>query len=451
MTSPTEILATNPVSDILRVVKTHSVTIDYGLERTYTLSKSNKILNILREHPAANEDLRRIDHIALLDLYPQHEYIFGPYKDANAHEFNLVYILYSNRINQENELKVLYAGRVLLETIYESLLGQDPQVLDVQHYTQAVSTMQEVPNRRSVNCYYKDYTLSQEELAVARSIYKCTWVGQPRYNQLRENYTVALNGGNDVAGVNPFRLLYEIHYEKARLPSHKVVSPANGKKADVRVDNVVCRDLYEEDKERRRVAFEEFGLDTYALEKLTASKGFDRFRGIYTFDGPDVKPANKGRRYVKMVKDGTDIQIAPYLSQCLMMVKLARPLLDNETVDHIDHNHSNDSIENLRIIDKTTHASEDSVLLEVSSSVCMGCGQTFTMTPKAYSYFRHHPGPLVCGKECRSKVGRTLLRGEPVTHRYYIIDKATGNKLYFQSLNYDECRQILYKEGKTTF
>lgn len=448
MTTSTEILITNPVSSILGAVKNYTMNIDYGLERTYTLSKSNKILNILRDHAVTNQDLLKIDHIALLDLYPQHEYIFGPYKDCNAHEFNLVYLLYSGRVDDDNELKVLYAGRVLLASVYKTLIGQDPRVLDVQSYTQSISTMQETPNRRSINCYYRDYILSQEELAAARSIYKCTWVGQPRYNRSIDKYVVGLNGGNDVAGVNPFRLLYEIHYEKARLPKNKIVSPANGKKADVRIDNLLCRDKDAEDKEKRRIAFEEFGLDTYALEKLTATRGFNRFTGIYVNDGPEAPPRMRGRRYVKIARDGIDKPTAHLLSNALMMVKLGRLLTDEETVDHIDHNHSNDSIDNLRLIERSAHVSEDSVKLEIAPCACRGCGNMFTMGKKAHEYYRLNPYPPTCSPECKKKVGRDASVGELITYHYYITDKSTGKPLYFQSLNYDECRQLLYKHGR---
>lgn len=447
MTTITEILITNPVSDILTAVKTYTMNIDYGLERTYTLIKSNKLLNILRERPAATQDLRRIDHIALLDLYPQHEYIFGPYKDANAHEFNLVYILYSNRANQDNELKVLYAGRVLLESLGKTLLGQNPRVLDVQSYTHALSVMPETPNRKSVNCYYRDYTFSNEELSELKRMYNCRSVAQPRYNSGKENYIVGMSGG-EIASVNPFRLIYELHYEKARLPGHKEVSPANGKKADVRVDNVVCRDKDAEDKEKRRLVFEEFGLDTYALEKLTASTGFNRFRGVYIHDGPRVKPSMKGRHYVKIVIDGTDEAIGPLLSKCLMSVKLGRFLSEKETVDHIDHDHSNDAIDNLRLLDRSTHTSEDSVKLEIAPCACRGCGNMFTMGKKAHEYYRLNPYAPTCSPECKKKVGRGAPIGELITHRYYITDKSTGKPLYFQSLNYDECRQLLYKQGR---
>ena len=448
-------MTNNPLINILSAVKSWSVSEDYGLERTYTISKSNKILGLLREEPGINDDLVTIDHNKVLELYPQHEYLFGPYNDSNAQEFNLVYILYSNRHNQDNELKLIYAGRVLMHHLGIPCGTNDTRVLDSQWYNQTVIQLEPVPNRKSLHCYYRPYSFNDQERAKIKEMYGCNTVCDPKYNALRENYSCFFGATGKNFTVNPFRVLYEIYHAKARLPEHVVTSPANGRKADVRPDNVIMRDLIAEDLAKRKEALEVYGLDTYRLEEILASTGFNRFRGIYIHDGPNVDPCFMGRRYVKLVKNGTDIQIGPLLSNALMTVKLGRILLKDETVDHIDHDHSNDDLSNLRIIGKAAHVSEDSVRVDISPTQCGVCGTTVKLTAKQYGYYSNNDAIVTCSDKCKADLRKlpldkkvTLLHSKDLDHRYYIVDKQTGEWLYFDSKNYDECRQFLFKNGK---
>ena len=58
---------------------------------------------------------------------------------------------------------------------------------------------------------------------------------------------------------------------------------------------------------------------------------------------------NEGRKVIRFKKDGITVKGMAY-SRYLMAVKLGRFLTDEEQVDHIDNDKTNDSIDNLQIL-----------------------------------------------------------------------------------------------------
>lgn len=454
----------NPLYDILLLAKGLGVSKGQGLERVYSIGKSNKVLGMFRNRPGMNDDLSKIDHNRVLDLYPQYEYIYGPYVDSDQDEFNTVYLLFTNRINGANEICVLYANRVQLEHEAGQLLEYRAQMRDEQEYRRVMDTKGKVPNKLGNNCYYREYPWSKEELNKLERIYKAKKVGSFRYNTLRENFigTVTMSPGVHMH-VSAYRLLYELHHAKRRLESHQVVSPVNGKKADLRVENVVVRDLEKEDSEMRREALEVYGLDTQALEKIYAVTGFNRIRGIYTYDGANAHKGNIGRKYVKLVKDGTDEQHTILLSRALIAVREDRVLTEDETVDHIDHNSANDKLENLRLIGRSAHTAEDSVRLEYNPLECGVCGKHFLPSVKVYSYYKLNPYIPTCTPKCRH-LARDITGDERLAklaqkkfvQRYYVLDKSPVNgqntRRYFpEGMDYNECRRLLHSDNIRAF
>lgn len=454
MTSPSAMLNVNPLYNILPMVRVLETVPGYGLERTYHIDKHNKVLGLLRELPGNNDDLSRIDHNQVLDLYPGYEYIFGPYVDANEHEFNTVYLLYTNRINLPNEIKVVYAGRVIMEYHAGQTLPDSPAMLT--GYESLVQGLAPIPGKLSNHCYYRRYRFSDEEKARLLQMYGGTSVSQPRYNPIRENFvmTVCMPDKAHVHS-NPYRILYELYHAKRRLTKDETASPINGKKADLSPENVFMENKVEGDKHKAEEAMRLHGLDVRTLESIFASTGFGRFRGIYTHEGIKVSPSLKNRKYVKMVRDGTDEQVSLLLSRALMCVAEGRVLKTEEEVDHIDHNHMNDVISNLRILLKHVHTSEDSVRVEVTPMPCSICAKVFTLSNKAFSYYKSYPSPVTCTPQCRKKLRelpkeerKVLNDGKSIDYRYYILDKGDQQRLYFTSKDYDECRQELFKNGK---
>ena len=440
----------NPLFSILSFVKVTKEENHQGLERTYHIGKNNKVLKTLRSLPSKRSDLSKLDHNLVLDLYPEYEYIFGPYVDANKDEFNLVYILYTNRINQANEINVLYAGRVLQEHDKGAKLDFSETMQDYRLYKEALDARQPLKGKLSNNCYYKKWTFTPQERKDILAMYNGRSVSEPRYNTLRESFAVSiilLDGS--VVGINAYRLLYELYHSKKRLSSAEVVSPINGKKGDLRSDNVMSRNLEAEDKAMREAVFAKYGLDTYALENIYAVQGYNRFRGLYDYEGV-ADAGNRDRMYVKLVKSGTDLQFAMYLSRALMIVKEGRILGENETVDHIDNDKTNDSISNLRIIDRSRHVSEDSIRVEVDPVLCCMCNKHFKLANKEYTYYKLSDTPITCSPRCKKKLRnvpkerkKEMVKAKVISYRYYVLDKETKKRKYFSSTDYKECRQEL--------
>lgn len=103
-----------------------------------------------------------------------------------------------------------------------------------------------------------------------------------------------------------------------------------------------------------------------------------------------------------------------------------------ETIDHIDGDFTNDDLDNLRIIDRSTHAKEDAKYAKLITITCVWCGKK---AKKKGNKLRHNSkqgkaGPF-CGKSCAGKYGKAVQLGQiekkPVQpspeSEYYYKDK----------------------------
>lgn len=149
------------------------------------------------------------------------------------------------------------------------------------------------------------------------------------------------------------------------------------------------------------------------------------------------------------------MQHAILLSRALVCVQENRALGEDETVDHIDHDNQNDSIDNLRIIGKSRHIAEDSVRLEVAPTLCSVCQKKFTLSNKELSYYKIYPSPVTCSPKCKKKLRSftaqeraAMAQSKDLEYLYYINDKATKRPHYFKSKDYAECKRILYETGQ---
>lgn len=68
-----------------------------------------------------------------------------------------------------------------------------------------------------------------------------------------------------------------------------------------------------------------------------------------------VHHKKENRNYVMLRNSKTDKRTTMQYAKYLMCIKLGRPLYDNEQVDHIDGDKTNDSINNLQVLSKEAH------------------------------------------------------------------------------------------------
>lgn len=148
----------------------------------------------------------------------------------------------------------------------------------------------------------------------------------------------------------------------------------------------------------------------------------DRMCGPYT-------RASDGRKYMKRYngtfgENGTTVSYPKYL----MEIKLGRYLLPNETVDHKDRDFTNDSIDNLRVINNVQHGKEDSLLRKEATFICQICSKSFTVSGKKLhdlnaNHWRMRCGPF-CSRSCAGKAShRSDLIALPIPREYEMFNK----------------------------
>jgi len=123
--------------------------------------------------------------------------------------------------------------------------------------------------------------------------------------------------------------------------------------------------------------------------------------------GPYSK--SNGRKHVVVkLEDGT-YQTISY-PKYLMEEHLGRRLdPELETVDHIDSNHYNDEISNLRLMPREEHSSFDTRRVKLIELVCDMCGEKFQRTPRIIRIkARLGKRGYFCSRRCSGRYGRLL-------------------------------------------
>lgn len=100
-----------------------------------------------------------------------------------------------------------------------------------------------------------------------------------------------------------------------------------------------------------------------------------------------------GRKHVVIIKDDGSRQTKSY-PRLLLEQHLGRELTIDETVDHIDNDFTNDSIDNLQILSLSDNAKKQAALLEreVYEFDCPNCGT------KAFKFMNQIQGNWKKGK-----------------------------------------------------
>ena len=147
--------------------------------------------------------------------------------------------------------------------------------------------------------------------------------------------------------------------------------------------------------------------------------------------GPYLSKKDNRKRISILYEDGTR-GVKTYAKH-LMEQHLGRELdPETETVDHIDRDKTNDVLENLRIIDRSTHSKEDNKYAKLVEQTCILCGKIHYKTPKVvrHSSKQGKAGPF-CGKSCAGKYGAMVQNGhtakrsaqQSIKSEYYYVKK----------------------------
>lgn len=113
-----------------------------------------------------------------------------------------------------------------------------------------------------------------------------------------------------------------------------------------------------------------------------------------------------GRKQVTLYKN--KIRTTLSYPKYLMELHLGRQLCPNECIHHIDHDVSNNSLNNLIVISRDEHSREHSLKYRETITVkCCWCGSEFKLTPKQQSYQYRNRNRVKTGPFCsRSCIGK---------------------------------------------
>lgn len=115
----------------------------------------------------------------------------------------------------------------------------------------------------------------------------------------------------------------------------------------------------------------------------------------------------------------------------LMEQHLGRLLTDEETVDHVDRDFTNDDLSNLRVIPRGQHVKEDARRVKPITIVCVWCGKSAEKSGRDLdgNARKGKAGPF-CGRSCAGQYGKYVQGGgKPLdrtpapTRIYYYLDK----------------------------
>lgn len=114
----------------------------------------------------------------------------------------------------------------------------------------------------------------------------------------------------------------------------------------------------------------------------------------HTVYGPYVRP---DKRKIIILYDGTKRSARQY-AKILLELKLGRRLVNDETVDHIDRDFTNDAPDNLRVLSRSDNSSLAGYRPDMFAD-CATCGSTFVLSKDQRSK-RSLAKRKFCSKRC---------------------------------------------------
>jgi hypothetical protein len=123
--------------------------------------------------------------------------------------------------------------------------------------------------------------------------------------------------------------------------------------------------------------------------------------------GPYVRP--DGRQIVIIKNDDGTYRTVSY-PKYLMEKQLGRQLdPDMETCDHIDRDHNNNDLNNLRLVPRQEHSRDDTRRVKLVKFKCLWCQKDFERSPRLIrdKAKKGRAGPF-CSRSCAGKYSRKL-------------------------------------------
>ncbi|MBF84897.1 MAG: hypothetical protein CL489_10600 [Acidobacteria bacterium] len=133
----------------------------------------------------------------------------------------------------------------------------------------------------------------------------------------------------------------------------------------------------------------------------------------YKLYGPYTR--KDGRKHVCLVHKETGKRKTVSYPKYLMENHLRRFLTDDETVDHIDCDFTNNAISNLRVMDRSQHSREDVKRLKPVEFECPMCSTSFSLEGDRLRTFSKNltqdkAGPF-CSRKCAGLYGAKVQNG----------------------------------------
>lgn len=154
-----------------------------------------------------------------------------------------------------------------------------------------------------------------------------------------------------------------------------------------------------------------------------------------------------GRKHVIVVFPNKQ-KITVSYPKFLIENKFKRYLKPNETVDHIDGNFENNNYNNLRILDRSKHTSEDVKRYKIKKFICPECKKQFSLSGHKLSDAIHNrrkgkSGPF-CSRNCAGKYGAKIQNGKTKKLKItLIIPEFTSIKSFRASIKkFIGCRSL---------
>jgi len=129
-----------------------------------------------------------------------------------------------------------------------------------------------------------------------------------------------------------------------------------------------------------------------------------KFYGSYT--------RKDGKQHVCLVYGDGKRKTVSYPKH-LMEIELNRYLNSNEFIHHVNHDFTDNRIENLKIVNRnehgTLHTAEE--VIKGYAAICSWCGKQYTIKGKVLHYFRANRKRNkvnCCSKKCSGKYGKYI-------------------------------------------
>lgn len=170
-------------------------------------------------------------------------------------------------------------------------------------------------------------------------------------------------------------------------------------------------------------------IDNFDIEVLRLYPYYDKVLGPYL--------RKDGRKHIilyksKLPKRHNRKRRTISYPKLLVEITLGRRLTDDETVDHINGDFTDDNLINLRVLPRREHVSLDVIRYKPTSKPCVRCGKLCQLSSKQISRLvsnmkRGKIGPF-CGRRCSGLYGQTI-QSNPDTIKPKKVYRFTKGKL----------------------